>query len=114
MIVSILFLFILGVFEFGRLFFAFGTMSHGVREAARYAVVNPGASDVAQRAEDSIFLIGGSADVQVFYYPHESDPSDPYCSHLCKVEVKATSTYRPWTPLVPSFEMEAQATLHIE
>jgi hypothetical protein len=114
MVISVLFLFVLGIFEFSRLFFAFGTMSHGVREAARYAVVNPGAPDVEQRAEDSIFLIGGSADVEVTYVPDASDPGDLYCSHRCKVQVTATSTYRPWTPLIPSFEMFAQATLHIE
>jgi hypothetical protein len=113
MVISVLFLFVLGIFEFSRLFFAFGTMSHSVREAARYAVVNPGAPDVAQRAEDSMFLIGGTATITVTYVPDELG-GDPYCSHRCKVQVEATSTYRPWTPLVPSFQMFARSTLHIE
>jgi hypothetical protein len=65
-------------------------------------------------AEDRIFLIGGSADVTVTYYPHASDLTDPYCSHRCMVLVEATSTYQPWTPLIPSFEMFARSTLHIE
>lgn len=112
MVISILFIFILGIFEFSRLFFSFGTMSHGVREAARYAVVNPGAADVAQQAKDRILLIGGTANVMVIY-PDEFNGS-PYCSHRCRVQVKATSTYVPWTPLIPSFEMYAQTTLHIE
>jgi Flp pilus assembly protein TadG len=112
MVISILFLFILGIFEFSRLFFAFGTMSHGVREAARFAVVNPGSSAVAQRAQDTIFLIGGTANVTVTY-PDEVN-GNPYCSHRCRVQVRATSTYTPWTPLIPSFEMFAQTTLHIE
>ena len=112
MVMSILFLFILGIIEFSRLFFAYGTMSHGVREAARYAVVNPGASDVDQRARESIILLGGTADVTVTY-PDELD-GNPYCSHRCTVLVRATSDYEPWTPLVPGFEMFAQATMHIE
>jgi Flp pilus assembly protein TadG len=114
MVISILFLFILGIFEFSRLFFAFGTMSHGVREAARYAVVNPGASEVEQVAEDRIFLIGGTATITVTYVPDPADPYDLYCSHRCMVQVEATSTYQPWTPLIPSFEMFARSTLHIE
>ncbi len=87
-------------------------MSHGVREAARYAVVNPGSTDVAQRAEDSIFLIGGTANVTVIY-PDEFN-GNPYCSHRCRVHVRATSTISPGHHLIPSFEMFAQTTLHIE
>ena len=112
MVISILFVFILGTIEFARLFFAYGTMSHGVREAARYAIVNPGASDVAQHAEDRILVLGGTANVTVTY-PDEFN-GDRYCSHRCKVQVRATSTYEPWTPFVPTFEIFAQTTLHIE
>ena len=43
------------------------------------------------------------------------DPGgEPYCSHRCMVKVEATSTYQPWTPLIPSFQMFARSTLHIE
>jgi hypothetical protein len=57
-------------------------------------------------------MIGGTADVTVGY--PDSVDGDFYCSHRCRVVVTATSTYDPWTPLIPSFEMIARATLHIE
>jgi hypothetical protein len=114
LVVSVLFLVVFGIFEFARLFFGYGTMSHGVREAARYAVVHPGAdAAIIQVAEDSIFLIGGTANVEV-EYPDTEEQGGPYCSHRCKVVVRATSAYDAWMPFVPSFEMVAQATLHIE
>jgi Flp pilus assembly protein TadG len=115
LVISILFLIVFGIFEFSRLFFAYGTMSHGVREAARYAVIHPGPeheADIIDEALSRIFLIGGIANVTVSY--PDSVGGDPYCSHRCRVVVEATSTYNPWTPLVPSFEMVARATLHIE
>jgi hypothetical protein len=114
LVISILFLVIFGIIEFSRLFFAYGTMSYGVRDGARYAIVNPGQdTEIINLAESRIFLIGGTASVTVSYIPAE-EGGNPYCAHKCKVVVRATSTYDPWTPIVPSFEIVAQATQHIE
>jgi hypothetical protein len=117
LVISLLFLLIFGIVEFSRLFFAYATMSHGVREAARYGVVHPGrtpelVSDIKEVALDRIFLIGGSASITVTY-PF-SVAGDYQCSHLCPIQVRAASNYDPWTPIVPSLEIVAQATMHHE
>ena len=115
MVIVILLIVVWGIFEFARIFFAFGTMSHGVREAVRYAVIHPGPAhetEIIDLAQSRIFLIGGTASVEVGY--PDSVDGDQYCSHECRVVVTATSTYDPWTPLIPSFEMVARSTLHIE
>jgi hypothetical protein len=115
LVVSVLFLVVFGIFEFARLFFGYGTMSHGVREAARYAVVHQGEEHnqaIIDLAQDRILLIGGTASVEVGY-PDEVD-GDQFCSHECRVVVTATSSYDSWMPFVPDFEMVARATLHFE
>ncbi|MGD8491945.1 MAG: pilus assembly protein, partial [Anaerolineae bacterium] len=104
---------IFGIIEFSRLFFAYATMSHGVREAARYGVVHHGEiPDIKKVAQDKIFLIGGTASISVTYPISISGSST--CPHLCPVQVRAASTYNAWTPLVPDFEIVAQATMHHE
>jgi hypothetical protein len=113
LVIGVLFLVILGIIEFSRLFFAYGTMSQGVREAARYGVIHPGHdAEIVKVAESKIFLIDGAADVSVTY--PDSVDGDPYCRHQCRITITATSAYDAWTPLVPDFQIVARATLHIE
>jgi hypothetical protein len=113
LVITVLFLVVFGIFEFARLFFGFGTMSHGVREAVRYGIINPGDdANIRQTAQERILLIGGTADVEVGY--PDSVDGNSYCSHECRIVVTATTTYDAWVPFVPSFEMVARATLHIE
>jgi hypothetical protein len=113
MVMSLLFLLIFGIIEFSRLFFAYATMSHGVREAARYGVVHHGdIPNIKEVAQDRIFLIGGSASISVTY--PVSFSGSYTCSHRCPVQVRAASLYNAWTPIVPDFEIVAQATMHHE
>jgi hypothetical protein len=113
LVIGTLFLVVFGIIEFSRLFFAYGTMSQGVREAARYGIIHPGDdAHIVALAESKIFLIGGTATVDVAY--PDSVDGDPYCAHLCRIVITAKSTFNAWTPLVPDFEMLAQATMHIE
>jgi hypothetical protein len=113
LVISILFLMVFGIIEFSRLFFAFATMSQGVREGARYGIVHPGQDTaIINEAQSKIVLIGGTATVTVDY-PDTVDGSH-YCSHKCRIVVEATSMYDAWTPIVPDFEIVAQSTMHIE
>ena len=116
LVVSVLLLILFGIIDFSRLMFAYATMSNGVREGARYAVVNPGPdheAEIIDRAHAMMVVIGGRADVTVTY-PDSAKPDGPYCSHLCRVIVRATSDFDVWTPIIPAFQIEARATMHLE
>lgn len=108
LVALILFLLLFGVIDFARVFFAYATMSHGVREAARWAVVNPSdPTAIENRARQSMLVIGGTENVQAVF-------PDGCATHLCRVQVIATSDLAIWTPVVPSIHIEARATMHIE
>ena len=114
LVMLVLFLLLFGIIDFARVFFAYATMSQGVREAARFAVVHPQADGpIIARARDSMVVIGGTEDVQVLFPDKTADGSD--CRlHLCRVQVVATSDFPIWTPVVPNFKIVARATMHIE
>jgi hypothetical protein len=115
-VAGFLLLTVFGIVDFSRLFFAYATMSHGVREAARYGIIYP--DDVAgieALAQKRMVLIGGQATVTVLF-PGRDDGTEPGCkaSHYCRVVVRATSDLDVWTPVVPSMQVVAQATMHVE
>jgi len=116
LVVVLLLLVVFGIIDFSRLIFSYATMSNGVREGARYAVVHPGTeheAEIIARAQQMMVVIGGTANVTVSY-PDGDKPGGPYCSHLCRVVVRATSNFNAWTPVIPAFELQAQATMHLE
>jgi len=116
LVISLLLLLLFGIIDFSRLIFAYATMSNGVREGARYAIVHPGAeheADIIAKAHQMMVLLGGTAEVTVDF-PDADREGGPYCSHSCRVVVGATSTFDAWTPIIPAFEIEARATMHIE
>ena len=118
-----LFTILFGIIDFSRLFFAYATMSHGVREAARYGVVHPGLGNrgnVEQVARSRMVVIGGTVSVTVDY-PGRDDDTDPAkpttnCMdpYYCRIEVRAVSDLNVWTPIVPNVQIEAQASMHFE
>jgi hypothetical protein len=116
LVVGVLFLVVFGIIEFSRLFFAYATMSQGVREGARYGIVHPGSEYehvIIDLVESRMTLIGGTATVTVDY-PDESESGYPFCQHHCRIVVRATSSYHSWFPLVPDIEIVAQSTMHFE
>lgn len=104
------------IIDFSRVFFGYATMSNGVREGARYAVVHPNDVAGAEAAARAMMLvIGAPVDVQVTFPPVDSNGDD--CTERnsrCPVVVIATSDFSVWTPIVPSFTMVTSATMHIE
>jgi hypothetical protein len=120
LVIGFLLLLLFGIIDFSRLFFAYATMSNGVREGARYGIVNPGADGaIIQAAQDMMIIIGGDAAVTVDYPDEVPDPNNPnqttpFCSHLCRIVVEARSDFDVWTPIIPSFEIVTMATMHIE
>ena len=114
LVVSLLFLTLFGNIDFSRLFFAYATMSNGVREGARYAVIHPAdEAGIKQQARAMMVLIGGDAHIEV-KYPDTDAGGNSQCSHFCRVVVLAKSDFDVWTPIIPHLKIIAQSTMHIE
>ncbi len=117
LVVAVLFTVVLGIIDFSRLFFAYASMSNGVREGARFAIAHAEDqaelhSEIKDRARAMMVIVGGEATIDV-NYPDSGRP-DPYCAQFCRVEVVATSQFDAWTPLIPAFPIVARATMHFE
>ncbi len=114
LVAGFLFLLLFGIIDFSRLFFAYATLSNGVREGARYGIVHPGDdADIITHAEAMMVVIGGTATVTVSY-PTTDEEGNRYCAHYCTVVVRAISDFNVWTPVIPDVEIVAQSTMHIE
>lgn len=120
LVIGILLVLVFGIIDFSRLFFAYATMSNGVREGARYGIVHPGQNlAIIDQAEAMMTVIGGDATVTVAYPDEVPDPNNPgktyrYCPHLCRVVVTAQGNFDVWTPILPSFQIVTMSTMHIE
>jgi Flp pilus assembly protein TadG len=114
MVIALLLLLIFGIIDFARVFFGYATMANGVREGARYGIVQPDdEAGMKAAARAMMVVIGASVDVQVNYLDKNVDGSD--CkTHLCTIQVVATSNFPVWTPVIPNIPMTAMATMHIE
>jgi len=127
LVVAFLLITMFAIIDFARVFFGYATMSNGVREGARYAVVHPeDDAGIEAAARGMMLVVGSSVEVDVDF-PETDQDEDPYhdlfgepCSSDtnrgvgCPVVVTAVSEFDVWTPIIPSFTMEAQATMHIE
>ena len=108
LVIAFLLLTVFAIIDFARVFFGYATMSNGVREGARYAVVHPGDDgDIIAAAEGMMLVIGSPVIVEVGYPDGDMDRGS-------RVVLTATADFDVWTPIVPSFTMEARATMHIE
>jgi Flp pilus assembly protein TadG len=114
MVITLLLLLIFGIIDFARVFFGYATMANGVREGARYGIVHPeDEAGMKAAARSMMVVIGASVDVDVNYLDTNVDGSD--CkTHLCTVQLVATSDFPVWTPVLPNIPMTAMATMHIE
>ena len=122
LVVILLFMLLFGIIDFARLFFAYATMSNGVREGARYGIVHPPypldqeearKNEVRAAARSMMVLIGGDATIEVDY-PDVGLGGDIGCVHWCRIVVVATSDFPVWTPFIPNVQIEAKATMHFE
>ena len=114
LVAILLFLLLFGIIDFSRLFFAYATMSNGVREGARYGIVHHGDdAGIEQQARAMMLVIGGDATITI-NYPDAGSRPDPFCRHVCRIEVVATSDFPVWTPFIPNVQIEARSTMHFE
>jgi Flp pilus assembly protein TadG len=114
LVIGFLLLVVFGIIDFSRVFFGYATMSNGVREGARYAIVHPqDDTGIENAARSMMVVIGAPVDVQINFPDKNVDNTD--CrTHLCTVQVVATSDFPVWTPIIPNIQMVARATMHIE
>jgi Flp pilus assembly protein TadG len=114
LVISFLFLLIFAIIDFSRVFFGYATMSNGVREGARYAIVHPNDdTGIEEAARAMMIVIGAPVEVTVSF-PDPDDDGGPCRSRQCRVVVTATSNFDVWTPVVPTLQLVAHATMHIE
>ena len=115
LVIAFLLITMFAIIDFARVFFGYATMSNGVREGARYAVVHPDdLAGIEAAALDMMLVIGAPVEVGVSF-PEDCDDGTPHCKNRgSPVVVTATSDFDVWTPLIPSFTMEASATMHVE
>jgi hypothetical protein len=114
LVITFLLLLLFGIVDFSRLFFAYATMSNGVREGARYGIVHPeDTAGIEQHARAMMVLIGGQASITI-EFPDTDAQDNARCSHYCRVVVRATSDFNVWTPIIPNLQIVAQATMHVE
>jgi Flp pilus assembly protein TadG len=117
---------VFAIIDFSRVFFGYATMSNGVREGARYAIVQPSDEAGIKDAARAMMLVIGAPVVIQVTFPEYDQNGDPYTDYLdepctatyhggrCPVVVTARSDFPVWTPIVPSFTMVTSATMHIE
>lgn len=65
LILPVLVLILMGVFDFGRAFYAYNAISNGAREGARYGIIHPTATDPSPPYDDPD-TIEGRAVAQTF------------------------------------------------
>ena len=114
LVISFLFLLLFAIIDFSRVFFGYATMSNGVREGARYAIVHPhDDTGIEDAARQMMVVIGAPVSVTVTF-PDTEDGGSECRSSGCAVTVTATSNFDVWTPIVPALQLVANATMHIE
>jgi Flp pilus assembly protein TadG len=115
LVAGFLLLLLFAIIDFSRVFFSYATMSNGVREGARYAVVHPNDdTGIEQATRAMMVVIGAPVDVQVAFPEADVDGGGECRSSRCPVVVTATSDFPVWTPVVPNIQMVTMATMHIE
>ena len=80
LVIAFLLLVMFGIIDFSRLFFGYATMSNGVREGARYAIVHPqDDAGIIAAAEAMMVVIGAPVTVSVSFperaIPHRATRS---------------------------------------
>jgi hypothetical protein len=114
---------LLGVFDLGRLIFAYNEIANAAREGARLAIVNQDVASVRARAVgQAVALDIQPANVAVAFKDPGPDPdAEPVCSPMavgCVAVVTVPYTFRAITPvignLVGPVALSATTTFTIE
>ena len=106
----------LGIIDFGRLYFTYASVANSAREGARYGIIYPtrktaaewpDPDNIAFRTRAKLTLLSGSAEIQITYPDGCATPG-------CRVRVKVSTFFDSWTPLIPVFQVRGESTMYIE
>ena len=114
LILPVLVLILMGVFDFGRAFYAYNAISNGAREGARYGIIHPDELEtIEERAVAQTFILDmDTMDVQVTF-PSGTDRGNP-------ITVTVQYDFYALTPLISTIwgggalSLESAATMYIE
>jgi hypothetical protein len=104
LVFPILILLVVGLFDLGRLVFAYTSLTNGVREGARLAVVNQDVGAIQDRVRGQVFAVSPTVTVTFKKPGPNADPeTNPACSPItigCIAVVRGSTTVAPITPIV--------------
>ena len=105
-----------GIIDFGRMFYTYATIANSAREGARFGILDPARrtpedwpdpDNIVYRTRAMLHLIGGSAEIQITF-------PDGCVTPGCRIRVKVSNQFDMWTPLIPRFQMMGESTMYIE
>lgn len=117
LVILTLVLVMIGIIDFGRMYFTYATVANAAREGARYGIIypthrtaedSPDPNNITYRTRAMLSLIGGSAEIQITY------PDDGCMTPGCRIRVKVSTQFDMWTPLIPRFTIVGESTMYIE
>jgi hypothetical protein len=99
-----------GIADFSRAIWMYGTLAHGAREAARFAIVRgdeSGRAATADDVEEFVHNVMGLSDATV------TTTWDPNNSPGSTVQVHVAETFVPAVPFFPSVPLSTRSRLVI-
>ncbi len=106
LIFPILVLLMVALFDLGRIVVAYNSLTNGVREGARLAIVNQDVTRVQTRVRDQVFTITPTVSVAFRRVGPNTDPEqNQVCNPIvvgCVAVVRGTATVGPITPIIGS------------
>ncbi|NLE76639.1 MAG: pilus assembly protein [Chloroflexi bacterium] len=105
-----------GIIDFGRLYFSYASIANAAREGARYGLMYPARrtagdwpdpDNIAFRTRAMMHLLGASSEIQITFPDGCENPG-------CRIRVKVSSQFDMWTPIIPAFQLVGESTMYIE
>jgi hypothetical protein len=119
LVVIFLVVVLVGIMDFARFFFSYGSLANAAREGARYGIIyplnvdggdSPDPDNIMYRTRERLGIMANAVETPFIEVTYPDN-----CSTVgCRVSVKVTAFFRTWTPLIPRFPMVGQAIMYIE
>lgn len=119
LVVIFLVVVMVGSIDFARLMYTYGVISNAAREGARYGIIypnnihagfSPDPNNIMYRVNSKLLLIKNSTEnpyIEVLF-------PDNCRSVGCRISVRVTVWFRPWTFFIPRLRLVSQSTMYIE
>lgn len=107
LVLPVFLLLLMGLFDFGRLIYAFNTVSEAARNGSRVAIVNQTVSEICLVAAGRATALGlpptcaaNASAVGVYVTPSSGNPARGCTTINCVQSVKVTYQFRLITPII--------------